>query len=173
MAGEKCFFPKLRKKLETGVVAIAVVLGIIFVSCGLIALVTYLSMQAWAVAVGSAVAFGIDEILSWILSNFTLVLGLICAVIAVWAYALIREGKKQTAYSAIAYPVAPVGLTYLLIRCLFWTHLWTYDGKQANAGWLGVLISIIAFFTIWGLCLMIETTVLECFTDTPPETKTE
>ena len=174
MTGEKCFFPRLKKKLKPGLQVYAYFLvGGLLPIAFVYGLDWLLSTQPWAITAGNTFAFGIAEFLSLILSNFTLVLGMIYAAVLVWAYFRLKECKKRTVYSALATFWLPAGLTYLLIRVLFWTHLWVYNGKTADAGMWGVTIAIVAFFTIMGLCSAVKKTVCECFVDAPVEAKTK
>jgi hypothetical protein len=176
MAGEKCFYPKLKAKLKPGfkVYAFFFIGGLFLIACGygLQALSNYLSTQSWAVTTGNDICYAVGYVFVAIITNFTLVLGMIYTAVLVWAYIRLKEGRKQTVYSDVTCWWMPAGLTYFLVRILFWTHLWIYDGKQANAGVFGVLIGFVAFITIWSVCGTINRTVLECFTDPPVEAKT-
>jgi hypothetical protein len=170
MADESCFIPTLRKNLKfaatIGAVSTLVLLAAILGFFGLSIASDYIATTGFYAVAGGIV----NEIGSVIISNHTIAVVAIFAVLLVSAFREVSAGHKRWGYLGIVYTVYGFAI-YMFIRALFWIHAFVIIGypngsgviHDAFGGYTTIFFIIVIFLSWFGIVVPFERSIEKCF----------
>lgn len=167
---EKCFRPTLRKNLKfaatvgaySGLAILAAILGL----GGLSIASEYIASTGFYTVAGGIV----NEIGAVIISNHTIAIVAIFAVLLVLAFREVSAGRKRWGYLGIVYTVYGFAV-YMFIRVLFWIHMFVIIGHpdgsgvihDALGGWATIIFIAVIFLSWFGIAVPFEKSIEKCF----------